>query len=500
MKDMSSSENFVPFQRVGELRINADTAILTLQLDISNILSTTTNLLNMTDDQKERDILHTWRSDLIEATRFLSFDNRNKRDLISWVASIAGLFNHFRINQVQNKINNVNEAGKVLNQETSQILHHVKVNEDNLRTLESMLHKDETALWKFNLLTKKKQTWQDAERVISATRKLVETLPQHKLTPDAIFLFDLEKEWKKLVLKAQKQGKEVAMPSWHYLLHVKTSYWTNKETILIALEVPIKDRKDTKYDLYILQPTPLLLSGKFFLAHTMHSFLAVHAHTQATLALSREQITAFTTKVLGTWFFHGPIIENHGDQKECIEALWSTNPKEVNDWCHLTATNNREYAQTINSTAVLWITDSPIQITTICTNTPTHVQNITRTTVVNIAPRCKASSARLTFLPTASETIHDQITLKRIISNSSQNNWGLTSWKLQQPPIIQDKFLEVQSLLTKKVNLIPVWVAVSIAVVALLIIIIFMIWLYFKAKRQWTLTPNINIEKDNDEN
>ena len=501
MKSTSAKETFVPFQRVGELRINADTAILTLQLDITNILSKTTNLLNGTDDPEERETLLTWQNDLKEATKFLSFTSRNKRDLMAWIASITGLFNHFRINQVQNKISNVNEAGKALNQETSQLLHHVEVNDENLKTLASMLHKDEAALWKFNLLTKKKATWQNAERVISATRKLIETLPQHKLTPDAILLFDLEKEWKNLELKVQKRGKEVAMPSWHYLLHVKTSYWTNENTILIAIEVPIKDRKDTQYDLYELQETPLLLNGKFFLAHTKHCFLAVHAVTQATLALSREQLNSFATSILGTWFFHGPIIENHGDQKECVEALWSADSTEVDKWCHLTATYNREYAQPINNTAVLWITNTPTQITTICTNKPTDVKIINQTTIVNIATHCKASSTRLTFLPTNTETFHETIVLKRITTSKDKDTWGLTSWELQQPPMVKDRFQEVQNLLTRKVNLVPVWLAVSIAVIALLVVIIFMIWLYWKAKQQWTLqpvTPTCETDNEND--
>ena len=189
--------------------------------------------------------------------------------------------------------------------------------------------------------------------------------------------------------------------------------------------VPIKDRQNSLYDLYKLLPTPILMHDRFYYPLIRYNFIAVHAVTQATLPLTQEQIDTFSTSILGTRYYHGPAIENHGNQKECIEALWTSNSTEIDTWCHLIATRNKEHAQPINTTAVLWITNKLIPVTVQCPNKPTSVRHINRTEIINVEANCKASSARLIFIPTPNIDTYFEIHLKNWTTDTT-TNWSLS--------------------------------------------------------------------------
>ena len=481
----------IPLRKVGTLCINAENAILTLNLDLSKITNTLASMLTNTKVEDEIDLIETWLKDISEATNFLHYQQRERRDVISWLASVTGLYNYLKLNQVNKKMENINSASSDLNKETQQIFHHITAMDANLIKLSQILRGHENALWNLDTILHKELTWRNAERTVSAVRELIETLPQHRVSPDAVLLFDFEKEWKILQDKVKSKGKELAVPSWHYALHSKTSYWTDRTKVLIAISIPIKDRHTTSYELYKIQPTPFLLNDRFYRALTQHQFIAVHAITQASIALTDEQINTFSTQVLDTRYYHGPVIENQGDQRECIEALW-TNTSEIETWCHLIATNDKEYAHAINNSAVLWITNNITTITVQCPNQPTEIKQVIGSQILNINPSCTASSTRLTFRPTPNANEHIDVFLKTWHSPINKTTWGLQSWTLQQPPTIENKFEKINNLLQKKVNLIPTWIAITIACVALIITLLFIIWLYVKAKQQWKFnTPEI---------
>ena len=490
-----SLKQHTPLRQVGTLCTNAETAILTFELNIADTLTHLESMRAKTNETQEKDLINSWVTDIKEATNFLTFTNRNKRDVISWIASIAGLYNQLSINKVKATLKDVKDASRALNDESQQIVHHIQTNDDNLVKLDQILRREEKALWNLESVLRKEKTWRNVERTVSAVRKLIELLPQHRLTPDAVLLFDIEKEWLRLRNKVRAEGKDLAMPSWHFLLHEQISFWTNREKILIATTIPIRDRQTNDYDLYKLIPTPFLINGRFYHALTEQEFIAVHASTQATLALSHEQINTFSTKVLDTRYYHGPIVENHGDQKECIEALWTANHTVIEQWCHLIATQDKEHAQPINNTAVLWITNRLTTITVHCPNHPTRIKTISSTEILNIKPPCKASSKRLTFIPTPSETTFPNVIVKSWTTPTNTSTWNLGSWSLQQPPKISNNYNLVKRLLDSKHNLIPTWIALTLAIIAILALIIFILWLYIKAKQHW-LTNSTPIESD----
>ena len=443
----------------------------------------------MAESEEHKQTLSIWEREIVDSLKFLSIRQRHKRNILAWVASITGLFNHLRLNQVNKNIQNVKQANKLLNSETNQILHHIEVDDANLEKLEQIVRTKEHDMWKFNLLLRQEEVWESATRLMNSIRKMIDALPRHHLATESVSLFDIENEWVKLQNKVQKQGKELAMPSWHYLFHIKVSYWTDDKTIILATEIPVKSRKNTAYQLFKLIHNPILVNNKLVEAQVKRNYLAQHAITKATFALSQEQLDSFATRVLGTWFYHGPLVENHGEEKDCIEAIWSTSATEIDKWCHLIATSIREYANPINNTAVIWTTNQSVKLTIQCANKPTIIKTIHKTQIVNLEPGCKASSSRLTFVPTASNSFNSEITLKEIDTPSNTLSLGNTSWHLQQPPHIQNKFLAINDLLQKKVHLIPVWVAITIASIAIIIVIVFIAWLYWKAKNWPSNTP-----------
>ena len=371
-------------------------------------------------------------------------------------------------------------------------------NDANLIKLSQILRGHEQALWNLDAILHKDLTWRNAERVVSAVRKLIEALPQHRLHPDAILLFDFEKEWLRLQSKVSRKGKMIAVPSWHYALHTHTSYWTDSNKVLLAISIPLTDNKANTYKLFQFQQVPFLINNRLYRALTQHDFIAVHDINQATIALTDAQIKTFSTQVADTRYYHGPVIENHGDQKECIEALWTTNTTEIETWCHLIATNDKEYAYAINNSAVLWITNSPLTITVQCPNRPTEIKQIQTSCIFEVKSGCKASSTRLTFRPTLESLDNEQIELKTWQQPTNSTTWALQAWSLQQPPVIQSKFNKIDQLLTQKVSLIPTWIAITIAAIALIVTLIFIIWLYIKAKQRWQISTSDPVASNDD--
>ena len=87
----------IPLRQVGQLCPNTEMAILTLELNIEDTNSQLTTLLSNTMVVSEKELIETWQTDIKEASRFLAIDSRSKRDVISWLASITGLFNYLKI-------------------------------------------------------------------------------------------------------------------------------------------------------------------------------------------------------------------------------------------------------------------------------------------------------------------------------------------------------------------------------------------------------------------
>ena len=484
--------NHAWLRKVGDLATNTDLALLTLSINMTNIIHLLTQTQAHHKGDSEYRIIERWLEDIEDSTTYLDNQTKNKRGILSWIASITGLYNNLHINKMNQQISTLYQVDRALTNETNSLFHHVKINTQNLETIEKAARHNEAEIKDIDLLQNKREVWLSVRKTISALRNLIAMLPQHRLTHDAIFLFDLKKEWEKLQAKTQEKGKRVIQTTWQFLLHTKMSYWADRHRIIIALEIPITNSGMNRFDLYQLQLTPLLMNDRMYMAQIRHDFLAVHAKTQTTIALTKHQMEAETTKVGRTWYFHGPLVINHGDEKHCIEALWTGDLKEIEQWCHLIATRNKEHAQAVNSTAVLWMTNNPITITIQCTNHPTRIKNINKPTIFVIDPSCKATSHKLTFIPSATQHYHQETSMKRIIGNSTANKQTFPSWKLQQPTKLMDNFKTIQTALDHKYHLIPLWLSISLITITFFAILVFLVWLYIKAKHQ--VSPTLKIE------
>ena len=475
--------NHAWLRKVGQLATNTDLATLTLSVNLTRIVQLLTDTQKHHKGDSEYNILEKWLEDLEDSSEFLSNQKKNKRDVLTWIASITGLFNNLHINKINKEIDTLYQVDRALNNQTNSLHHHVTTNTQNLETIEKATRHNDAQLKDIDLLQNKREVWLSVRRTISALRNLIAMLPQHRLTHDAIFLFDLKEEWEKLQLKIQEQGKRLIQTSWHFLLQTKMSYWADRHRIIMALEIPLTNDEMDTFDLFQMFPTTLLMNNRMYVAYTRHDFLAVHARTQTTIALTRRQMEAETTKIGSTWYFHGPLVINHGDEKHCIEALWTSDLNEVEQWCHLIATRNKEIATPVNRTTVLWTTNKPITITVQCTNLPTQIYTIDKPTPISLKSNCKASSHKLTFIPSSTAKFNQATELKTFSGNSSATQANFPSWKLQQPTKLVSNFDAIQNALNKKHHLIPLWISISVAIATLIAALLFLIWLYIKAKQ-----------------
>ena len=484
--------NHAWLKKVGQLTTHTEIATLTLEINITNIVQLLTRTLKQQRGRSEHRIVEKWIEEIKDSSIFLQEQGREKRDILTWLASITGLFNHLHISKINKEISSLYKASHSINNQTNNLFHHIKTDEQNLRILANATKINDAKLKDIDLRQNKREIWISVRRTMSALRNLIELLPQHRLTHDAIFLFDLEKEWQILEHKAQQKGRKLVATTWHFLLQAHTSFWANKEGIFIALEIPVTTQKTATFDLFHLQPTKFLINNKIFTAQTRQKFLAVHVQTQTTIALDQHQMDTQTTQVGQTWYLHGPATVNHGDERECIEALWTGDLNEVEQWCYLTATRNKELALPVNNTSVFWITNEPITITIQCTNQPNRVHTITNPTLLHVDPDCEANSNRLTFLPSPVTHFRQETWLKTFKGKSNASTEQFPSWKLQQPEQLTSNFHAIDTILNQRFHLIPIWLSISIAIFTLIAVTGFMIWLYFKAKRQ--LSPSINMD------
>ena len=91
--------------------------------------------------------------------------------------------------------------------------------------------------------------------------------------------------------------------------------------------------------------------------------MTVHKVTRAVIPLSSELINKECTKIGEQWSYHGPRVEEHGNPRTCIFALWQAGTDSIKTLCHTTATQAREIVMTVNDTTALWLVPNETRVT-----------------------------------------------------------------------------------------------------------------------------------------
>ena len=175
--------------------------------------------------------------------------------------------------------------------------------------------------------------------------------------------------------------------------------------------------------------------------------------------------------------------------RNIIHALWTAQANEIQEWCHLTVRLPREMAFAINQTTAVWLVAKPTRITITCKRRTTMTKMMNTTTAIQLPKGCKAATEAFSFSPGEKES-NTISTVARMVTDATNTTyeWNHKSWQLQRPQQIVRKGEEIRKMLDNaRPPLIPVWVAVVLAIIALVAVLLFMGWLYITARRQWNL-------------
>jgi len=489
------------------MEVDVHIARMSFEIDIGNVNNHLAQLKQ--DLTKRKNMGHRvnkiskWQEELHRTVnQAAAQERRRKRNLLAWLASIGGLFNTMKIHQVKGTVDNVIDASTKVVHEVDVIQQHIMTQDKNVKLLAQELRTEQANTWDMSKRIEINLKWEEMERLITVLRNIIEKLNNHKLAHEMTEIFDMQQEWMHLKQKAEAKNKQLVIAEWQELFQLPSSFWVQDKKILVAIEIPTKEPGTPVYDLMSIRPCPIPWGDKYYLAEPLHSIIAVNRVSGATLALTQNQVNEQCTWLRGTCFFQGAKLEAHGSPKTCIHALWTAQANEIQEWCHLTVRLPREMAFAINQTTAVWLVAKPTRITITCKRRTTMTKMMNTTTAIQLPKGCKAATEAFSFSPGEKES-NTISTVARMVTDATNTTyeWNHKSWQLQRPQQIVRKGEEIRRMLDNaRPPLIPVWVAVVLAIIALVAVLLFMGWLYITARRQWNLgtvvTKNERSEAD----
>ena len=496
------------FENIGEIWLGSRMGQMIFNLELDQVHQQLTDLERhfaqstlKTKTEKIAEVKK-WDQELKSTRRTIAnHEGKQKKSLLSWLASFTGLFNTFQIHQVKGTVDNIKGASHKLVTEVDVVQQHLETSDQNINTLKEQLKRTQTNMWHFAQDNSIGLAWEKTNKLIRQILELMTELTDHRLSHELTALFDVEKEWTKFIEIAAHQGYTTPFHEWQYLFHLKTAFAVKGNKIVIAVEIPIVKIKQRSRMLFKLVTGPIHVDNRFYYPTTHAQFVSVESLANGAMPVSVD--IEKCTNINFLWFCSGSYVMPHHTPNSCIEAIWLG--KDVQQLCHLIATQQRELVKAINDTTAIWYTSDAVNLVISCNDGRHATARLLTSALVTIDRGCRVSTQKFTF---ASADVNTEDGVRRVVNQQMSSeegtytDWGLTSWSLQQPKKIERRAEEIEEILRNaEPPLIPVWVAVLLAAIAVVVVLIFILWLYVQARRHWTFpAPEVKrVERTNEE-
>ena len=465
--------------------------IFHLDLDqiLQQLMDLETNLAKSTLTTKNDKIklVKQWRAELTLTRGSIASQARiNKKSLWSWLASFTGIFNTFQIHQVKGTVNNIKGASHKLVTEVDIVQQHLLTTDKNINTLKDQLTKSQTSMWHFAQDSSVIEHWDRVRILMKTVIEVMTTLTKHRLSHDLSSMFNIGNEWTNFKETASHQGFTTPFLDWQYLFHLKTAFAIKGNLITMAVEIPLIKKQQQSRKIFKLTQNPIHIKGKFYYASTQFQYVSVVNLVHGAMPMSID--TTHCANLNFLWFCTGSYVMPHHAPNTCAEAIWLGQEEDILNLCHLVATKEREFVVALNETTAIWYTSRAVTLVISCVDGRHATTQLNTTALVSVDRGCRVSTSNFTF---SSADVAAEDGIRRVVNQQKNKeegalDWGLTSWTLQRPEKIERRAAEIDEILRNaEPPLIPVWVAVLLAIIALVVVVIFILWLYLKARMYW---------------
>jgi hypothetical protein len=206
-------------------------------------------------------------------------DERKARTLAEWLGGLLGLYNTVKVKQIENKENSTRDALKTALVHLNAMDLHEKEEEKSIGQVIDKLEDTRKLMFRGSRARQAKDSWHMVRELVQAFIKVRDTAVEHRMDPALFNLVNMPAVWDKLQDELAKEGKKTAVRHYQNILQLHASFWADKDTLHVAVVVPILRTDATIFAVYEVRIPPVLAGDRMAYLKLDEDTLLVHRAT-----------------------------------------------------------------------------------------------------------------------------------------------------------------------------------------------------------------------------
>ena len=487
MVTVMPASGMMGFTEEGKVRLAVSSAHLVIKIPTTGWLVTFRHLRMEIEATNQTEMLEEltayeeqWKDDMD-----MFETGRRPRDLMGVVAGLTGVFNLFKMSELEKLSSNTREALAKTVRQVQAVTGRLNAQDKNIFAMMEVFKKSSSearAQWV-------RAAWGRIKLEMEAFSDVAQAATQHKLHLHMLRLVKLRQEWRELRQAVQGHGWETALSHTAHLFNCRVSYWRETDVLMLVVHVPMWREGSRLWRLMRFRPLPVMAAGRLLeITGQTGRYLAIHNESQHFQILGKEDLSG-CTRLAQTYYCETPEIAVSKGAEQCLVATWERNWEAVHRSCVWHSRARGTAAWQLVSNRFLVYSENTTVWAVECPTTATSTIETQAYQLVWVTEGCSLVSGEVKIsMPQAVKEDEETVIVefqedhlaKLVPSLPEEKQWQFTR---AQPIVdVMDQVQESMERAEKGTSPV-VWIAIGLAGSAVVLMLLLLAIFYWKFRR-----------------
>jgi hypothetical protein len=370
--------------------------------------------------EEELDRFETMLSSTVEL--FTVKDDQKARTLAEWLGGLLGLYNTVKVKQIENKEDSTRDALKTALLHLNAMDLHEKEEEKSIGQVIDKLEDTIKLMFRGSRARQAKDSRHKVRELVQAFIKVGDTAVEHRVDPALFNLVNMPAVWDKLQDELAKEGKKTAVRHHQNILQLHASFWTDADTLHVAVVVPILRTDATIFAAYGVRIPPVLAGKRMAYLKLDEDMLLVH-RAMGTIAHTGDMEECI--EVEATKYCNMVYVLKDKAEPSCQGAKWRSEWAEATQRCPIRMTRATATVWALEKDEFWVVLPNTTECTFTCGTEPPQTRQMKGQHRVRLGDKCGMSSMHFSLRP-ATQADGRKITIWQAVVN-------FTGWQAARP-------------------------------------------------------------------
>jgi hypothetical protein len=408
--EVKHAEGVATFHFQGEVMLQAETQTIIIELPVQRMRERTTELATSIQAQigkvtKGDEVLEAILTELDDyqgrmvtsvSVFATEIEATSKRSIEEWIGGLLGLYNTFEMSDIKHRIESTKGAIRKTLLQFDAIEEHEKTSDSSLNKVIDEVNRQHTYMLSHRTADHLEAKWRNLRNLYRATLETMRAAASHTLDPAVFSMVNMTKIWRAMKDDLEKADFVPAIQSYRQLVQLHASFAASRESLYIAVQIPIFKKDTVLYRKYAARVGPLLVEDTVVTVVPATQEFIVHPETETLVTTEpREGCT-----VIGrTEYCNSAHSLQMGATRTCEMALWREEWPKVSHMCGARTEEATPLAWVVNATTFWVILPEETNVVVDCPRLPPVMQRRRGQMIVNLESGCRATAGDIRLKP-----------------------------------------------------------------------------------------------------